>query len=201
MVFDGGADGTSWNQANNWNLTVNADGTPAIPGDPPTPPTNEFNANIGGNFTVLLDGTMVGQTAFRTRTGVTTPGKFNVTGGSLIVTDDIVVGQSAKGTMTMSGGEVTTGDDFFVDDAGDFGSVFTLSGGELHVGDKMQMGNHGQFIMTGGHLVADDDFYWLGNSTATIDSGLLEQFDKVNMGDATPMGPARLVINGGVLRQ
>jgi hypothetical protein len=198
MFFDGGGDGTSWNQATNWNVTLNPDGTPTS-GDPATPPTGQYTANIP-LLGVVLDATMPGQTAFRVRTGVTTEGSFNVTGGSLEVTDDISVGHSAKGTMTMSGGAVTLGDDFFIDEQGDFGSTFTLNGGELHVIDRIVMGNHGNFVVNGGHIVADDDFFFFGNSTQTINGGLLEQFDKLSNGPATPMGPARLKINGGIVR-
>lgn len=199
MFFDGGADGTSWNLGNNWNQTANPDGTPAA-GDPATPPTSQFTANINGNFTVLLSAAMANQATFRTRTGVTTPGTFNMTGGTLEVTDDVSVGHSAKGTMTMSGGNLTLGDDFFIDEQGAFGSTFTLSGGELHVIDRIVMGNQGNFVMNGGHIVADDDFFFFGNSTQTINGGLLEQFDKLSNGPATPAGPARLKINGGIMR-
>jgi hypothetical protein len=199
MNFDGGADGTSWNQANNWNQTANPDGTPAS-GDPATPPTSQFTANVNGNLTALIDGTMAGQTAFRTRVGVTTAGTLNVTGGSLSVTDDISVGHSAQGNMTISGGLVELGDDFFIDEQGAFGSTFTMDGGELHVIDRIVMGNQGSLVVNGGHIVADDDFFFFGNSTQTINGGLLEQFDKLSNGPATPAGPARLKINGGIVR-
>lgn len=198
MRFDGGGDGTSWNQANNWEHVADPDGVPTS-GNPATPPTPAYTATIG-QLGVVLDGTMLGQTAFRVQTGVTTEGSFNVTGGSLNVGDDITVGQSAKGTMTMSGGEVTLGDDFFIDNAGAFGSTFTLSGGTLHVVDRIVMGNSGNLVVNGGHIVADDDFFFLGTSTQTINGGLLEQFDKLNNGNATPAGPARLKINGGIVR-
>jgi len=198
MSFDGGGDGTSWNQANNWEHVADPDGVPTS-GNPATPPTNQYTATIG-QLGVLIDGSMVGLTAFRVQTGVTTEGSLNITGGSLNVTDDITVGQSAKGTMTMSGGEVTLGDDFFIDNAGAFGSTFTLSGGNLHVVDRIVMGNSGNLVVNGGHIVADDDFFFLGTSTQTINGGLLEQFDKLNNGNATPDGPARLKINGGIVR-
>jgi len=199
MFFDGGADGTSWNQANNWNQTANPDGTPAA-GDPATPPTSGYTANINGNFTVLLSAAMANQATFRTRTGVTTPGTFNMTGGTLDVTDDVSVGHSAKGTMTMSGGDLNVGDDFFIDEQGAFGSTFTMSGGTLHMFDRIVMGNQGNLVINGGHIIAEDDFFFFGNSTQTINGGLLEQFDKLSNGPATPMGPARLKINGGIMR-
>lgn len=198
MRFDGGADGSSWNQANNWEHVAEPDGTPTS-GNPPTPPTNQYTANIPVAG-VVLDNTMPGQTAFRVRTGVTTPGSFTMSGGSLVVTDDVSVGHSAQGTMLMSGGDLTLGDDFFIDEQGNFGSTFTMTGGTLHVIDRIVMGNQGNLVVTGGHIVADDDFFFFGNSTQTIQGGLLEQFDKLSNGPATPMGPARLKINGGILR-
>lgn len=198
MSFDGGGDGSSWNQAANWNHVADPDGVPTS-GDPPTPPTSQYTANIG-QLGVVLDSTMVGQTAFRVRTGVMTEGSFNVTGGSLVVTDDISVGHSAKGTMTMSDGTVELGDDFFIDEQGAFGSTFTMTGGTLHVIDRLVMGNTGNLVVEGGHIIADDDFFFFGNSTQTINGGLLEQFDKLSNGPATPSGPARLKINGGIVR-
>jgi hypothetical protein len=70
----------------------------------------------------------------------------------------------------------------------------------LRMGDRITMGNQGNFVMNGGNIIADDDFFFLGNSTQTINGGLLEQFDKLNNGNATPSGPARLKINGGIIR-
>jgi hypothetical protein len=198
MNFDGGADGTSWNQANNWEHVADPDGVPTS-GNPPTPPTGQYTANIGMSG-VLLDATMGVQATFRTRVGVTTPGSFTMTGGTLNVGDDITVGQSAMGTMTFDDGEITVVDDFFIDNGGAFGSTFTMNGGTLRMGDRITMGNQGNFVMNGGHIIADDDFYFLGNSTQTINGGLLEQFDKLNNGNATPSGPARLKINGGIIR-
>lgn len=198
MRFDGGGNGTSWDQANNWEHVADPDGVPTS-GNPATPPTSQYTAQIG-QLGVLIDGMMAGQTAFRVHTGVTTEGSLNITGGTLNVADDISAGQSAKGTITMSGGEVTVGDDFFIDNAGAFGSTFTLSGGTLRMGDRITMGNSGNLVVNGGHIIADDDFFFLGTSTQTINGGLLEQFDKLNNGPATPAGPARLKINGGIIR-
>ena len=198
MNFDGGGDGTSWNQANNWEHVADPDGVPTS-GNPSTPPTAAYTANIGTSG-VLLSAAMGTQATFRTRVGVTTPGSFTMTGGTLNVGDDITVGQSAMGTMTFNGGEITVVDDFFIDNGGAFGSTFTMNGGTLRMGDRITMGNQGNFVMNGGHIIADDDFFFLGNSTQTINGGLLEQFDKLNNGNATPSGPARLKINGGIIR-
>ncbi len=206
MVFDGGADGTSWNQANNWNQTVNSDGSPAAPpGDPATPPTNNFFAHIGGNFTVSITAAQGTQNSFTTRVGVGTPGTLNVTGGSLVAFDDITIGQTAKGTVTISAGLLDNGDDFNIDNSvgGDYGSSLTVNGGTVHIFDRLQMNNHGSLVVNAGYLWAEDDFFFFGNSTQTINGGLLEQFDKLAFGDATnipPTGVARLKINGGIVR-
>jgi hypothetical protein len=199
MNFDGGGDGTSWNQAANWNHLVLPDGTPTS-GDPPTPPTGQYTANIPLVVPVLLDATMGAQEVFRVRTGVGTPGSFTMSGSTLNVNDDVSVGHSAQGTMLLSGGTLTVGDDFFIDEQGDFGSTFTMSGGTLNMRDRIVMGNHGNLVITGGHIVADDDFFFFGNSSQTISGGLIEQFDKLSNGPATPAGPARLKISGGTVR-
>ena len=199
MTFDGGGDGTSWNQPANWNHIALPDGTPTS-GDPPTPPTGQYTANIPLVVPVLLDGTMGAQTAFRVRSGVGTAGSFTMSGGTLDVGDDVSVGHSAKGTMLLSSGALTVGDDFFIDEQGNFGSTFTMSGGSLHMLDRIVMGNQGNLVITGGHIVAEDDFFFLGNSTQNISGGLIEQFDKISNGPATPAGPARLKISGGTVR-
>jgi len=198
MNFDGGGDGSSWNQANNWEHVAEPDGTPTS-GNPPTPPTSGYTANIG-QLGVVLDNAMGSQATFRTRVGVTTPGSFNMTGGSMEVTDDVTLGQSAMGTMTMSGGVLTLGDDFFIDQLGAFGSSLTISGGRINIIDRLMMENQGHLQMNGGEIIAEDDFYVLGTSTVTLTGGLMSTIDKLNMGNATPAGPARLKIDGGIVR-
>ena len=65
--FDGGGDGTSWDDANNWEQVTDPFGGP-ISGNPATPPGPTTSAHIplAG---VVLDNTMPGQTALDVHIG------------------------------------------------------------------------------------------------------------------------------------
>lgn len=222
--FDGGGDGTSWDDAINWEQVLDDGGLPTS-GDPATPPSAITSAEIpmGG---VVIDNTMPGQTALDVRIGTaagtgsmsmsggdlaasrdfnigadgagTNGGSFNLSGGALTAGDDISVGNGtgSAGSMTMSDGSAGVADDFNINSD----STLTLSGGTISIGDRLVMQGNGILVMNGGEIIADDDFYILDNATVTIESGLMATIDKINMGDATPAGPARLTINGGIMR-
>jgi hypothetical protein len=223
--FDGGGDGTSWDEAVNWEQVLDPFGAP-ISGDPATPPGPTTSAAIPLSG-VILDNTMLGQTALDVHIGTTdgagslgmsggdltvrdfnvgsdaggsNGGTFNVTGGALSAGDDVSVGNGSQGAMSMSNGMVTVGDDFFIDSVADKNSTVSLTGGTIHIVDRLVMGNNGSLHVDGGEIIADDDFYILDTATVTIDSGLMSTIDKLNMGGATPAGPARLTINGGIMR-
>jgi hypothetical protein len=223
--FDGGGDGTSWDDANNWEQVLDPNGNP-ISGNPATPPGPTTSAAIplAG---VVIDNTMAGQTALDVHIGTadgagslgasggdlttrdfnvgshaggTNAGSFAVSNGTINIGDDLTIGNGSQGTMTMSGGVVNIGDDFFFDLASDKGSSLTMTGGRINLVDRMQMGNNSHLLVDGGEIIADDDFYVLDTATVTIESGLMATIDKLNMGGATPTGPARLLINGGIMR-
>ena len=129
--FDGGGDGTSWDDAINWEQVLDPNGFPTS-GDPVAPPSAVTSAEIP------LAGAVVnsaGQTALDVRIGGTAgtldissgqltvrdmfvgsgnPGALSVSGGTLIAGDDILIGDGSAGTMTMSNGAASTGDDFIV---------------------------------------------------------------------------------------
>lgn len=197
-TFDGGGDGTSWDDPANWSVTLNPDETPGDLSDPATPP-NPITAARIPLLGVVIDNTMPGQTAYDVWVG-TASGNGSLTlsaGGGLDSSDDIEIGVGGGiGTMTMTGGNASTGDDLNIGP----GSLLHISDGTFHVGDKTNMSGDGNLIMDGGEIIGDDDFYVLDTSTVTINDGLMSTFDKLNMGGATPAGPARLTINGGIMR-
>jgi len=223
--FDGGGDGTSWDDAANWEQVLDPFGTP-ISGNPPTPPGSTTSAHIPISGAVI-DGTMPGQTALDVHIGTAdgagslsasggdltsrdlnigsdaggnNAGSFAISNGTINLNDDLTVGNGSQGIMTMTGGTVNIGDDWFVDVFNDESSSISMTGGRINLIDRMQMGNNGHLLVDGGEIIADDDFYVLDTSTVTIESGLMSTIDKLNMGGATPAGPARLVINGGIMR-
>ncbi|MGE3242518.1 MAG: PEP-CTERM sorting domain-containing protein [Pirellulales bacterium] len=196
-TFDGGGDGTSWDDPANWKVTLFPDETPGDGSDPATPPNPITAARIPLSG-VVIDSSMPGQTAFDVHVGTALGnGSLSISGGDLASGDDIELGVGGGiGTMDMSGGTASTGDDFNIG----AGSSLHMSGGSIHLGDRLQMSATSSLVMDGGEIIADDDFYVLGTSTVTMNGGLMSTIDKLNMGGDTPSGPARLIINGGIMR-
>jgi hypothetical protein len=197
-TFDGGGDGTSWDDPANWSVTLLPDETPGDGSNPVAPPNPITAARIPLTG-VVIDSTMPGQTAFDVHVGTALGnGSLSISaGGGLDSSDDIELGIGGGiGTMEMSGGSASTGDDFSIN----AGSSLHMSGGSIHLGDRLQMAADAALVMDGGEIIADDDFYVLDTSTVTINGGLMSTIDKLNMGGATPAGPARLIINGGIMR-
>lgn len=218
--FDAGGDGTSWDDANNWEQVTDPDGNP-ISGDPATPPDPMTSADLPLPG-VVIDSTMPGQTALDVNIGTASgagslsisggdltardvnvggaipdPGRgnsgdLNVSGGQLVAGDDITVGRDFAGTMTQSNGMTSTGDDFFVN----ADSSFTMTGGSLFVGDRLVTEANGTVHVDGGDIVADDDFFFFGASQITVDSGSMTVFDKMRMDDPG----AKVTVNGGLVR-
>lgn len=197
-TFDGGGDGTSWDDPANWGVTILPDDSPGDGSNPVAPPNPITAARIPLPG-VVIDSTMPGQTAFDVHIG-TALGNGSLTisaGGGLDSGDDIEIGVGGGvGTMTMTGGSASTGDDFNIG----ADSSLLMSGGTIHIGDRLQMSSNASLIMDGGEIIADDDFYILETSTVTLNGGLMSTIDKLNMGGDTPAGPARLTINGGIMR-
>ncbi len=196
-TFDGGGDGTSWDDPANWGITILPDDSPGDGSNPVAPP-NPITAARIPLAGVVIDNTMPGQTAFDVHVGTALGnGSLTISGGGLDSGDDIELGVGGGiGSMIMTGGSASTGDDFNI---GANSSLY-MSAGTVHIGDRLQMSSNGSLVMDGGEIIADDDFYILDTSTVTINGGLMSTIDKLNMGGATPAGPARLTINGGIMR-
>lgn len=218
--FDGGGDGTSWDQATNWERVFDSNGLP-ISGNPATPPDASTSADIP-QLGVVIDGTMPGQTALdlgigtangvgmlsMTGGGLTlrdmfvgndvngiNPGTFHMAGGTLVAGDDITVGATVMGTMTISNGAASTGDDFILNTK----SSLTVTGGTLLVGDRLTTDGNASLLVDGGDVTVDDDFFLFGDAQVTVDSGSIVVFDKLRFDD-DDLKNGKLTINGGVVR-
>lgn len=219
--FDAGGDGTSWDDALNWEEVLDPFGLPTS-GDPATPPSPMTTADIPLLGVVLIDGTQAGQTALDVNIGtgagggsVTLSGGdltardvnvgsddaginiglLAVSGGSLVSNDDITLGDGSVGIMTMSGGAASTNDDFTINT----NSSLTMNGGTLDVGDRLILNDNAGLILNGGEIVADDDFFFFGNSQITVNGGSMIVADKMRFdGDDSKNG--KVTINSGVVR-
>lgn len=215
--FDGGGDGTSWDDATNWEQVLDSNGNP-ISGDPATPPSSVTSADIP-LLGVVIDSTMPGQTALDTRIGTANgagslnisggdltlrdlfvgssgnAGTLDVSGGTLTAGDDITIGDGSPGTMTISDGAVSTSDDFLVN----ANSSLAMTGGTLFVGDRLITADSAILLNDGGEIIVDDDFFFFGDPQMTVDSGSMIAFDKLRFDDDTTRN-GKLTINGGVVR-
>ena len=195
--FDGGGDGTSWDEAANWDVALNPDGTPAAGGDPAAPPDPLTAARIPV-LGVVIDGTMPGQTALDVNVGTANgPGSLIVSGGDLTSGDDVELGQAGggnAGTMMMSDGTVTTDDDLTINT----NSSFHMTGGTFNVGDRLNMFDNATLTLDGGEIIADDDFFFFGSSQVTVNGGLMEVADKLRFDDTLTTG--KVTINSGIVR-
>lgn len=216
--FDGGGDGTSWDESTNWERVLDPNGLP-ISGNPVSPPDSVTSAEIP-LLGASVDGTMPGQTALDVRIGTAdgagslsisgggldasrdiavgsgvNAGTLSVSGGNLSAGDDIIVGAGSMGTMHMTNGLVITGDDVFVN----AGGLLDMLGGVMSIGDRLVMEDNATLFLGGGQIIVDDDAFLFGDSQSTVDGGLLLAADKLRF-DNDPLTNALLTINGGVVR-
>lgn len=216
--FDGGGDGTSWNDALNWERVTDPNGNP-ISGNPAAPPDAVTSADLP-LLGVLIDGGMPGQTALDVNIGTLGgagslgmsgggltirdlfvgaggTGAMTISGGSLIAGDDITIGSGAAGTMTISAAAMaSTSDDVFVN----ADSSLTVTGGVLDIGDRLIANDNATITVDGGTIIGNDDFQFFGDSQITIASGLMEVVDKLYFDTVSRATGGKLTINGGVVR-
>jgi hypothetical protein len=217
--FDGGGDGSSWEDAANWEQKLDPNGNP-ISGDPATPPAPVTSADVPSTGVVISG---AGQTALDVNVGTgagtgnltvtatgditlrdlnvgadgsgANPGALQVHGGTIVSGDDITIGAGSTGTMNQTGGNVSTNDDFNIN----ANSSVSITGGTLHIGDRLNMDSNADLVLDGGQIIADDDFYIFGDSTVTVHSGLMTTIDKLRFDDDDTKN-GRLTINGGIVR-
>jgi hypothetical protein len=219
--FDGGGDGTSWDDATNWEQVADPLGFP-ISGNPASPPDGITSADVP-QIGVVIDNTMPGQTALDLSIGTGSgggslnvsggdltvrdafvgrdagginAGTLTMTGGTLIAGDDIRVGVGSAGMMTMSSGATaSTADDFAVG----LGGSLVMTGGMIDVGDRLNAVDDGNILLDGGAIVVHDDIQLFGDSQSTVNSGLMLAADKLYF-DVDPTKNGKLTINGGGAR-
>ena len=212
--FDGGGDGTSWDDATNWEQVLDPDGLP-ISGNPATPPDGETSAEIplagvvvnsagqtaldvrigtanGAGSLDVSGGQLLGSRDVSVGSGVNS-GVLSVSGGDLIAGDDITVGDGSIGTMDVTSGQVSTNDDFVINS----GSRLDMSGGMISIGDRLILNGDGVVDLVSGDIVVDDDAFIFDNSQVTVSGGLLLVADKVRLNDI--LNP-QLIIDGGIVR-
>lgn len=219
--FDGGGDGTSWDDAANWEQKLDAFGNP-ISGDPATPPSPTTSADIPLLGVVLVDNTQPGQTALDVNIGTSAGngsafitggdltvrdmnvgsdsgginiGLLSMSGGTLAAGDDITLGNGSVGVMTMSGGTASTGDDFVINS----NSSLTMTGGAINIGDRLVTEDNAGIVLSNGDIFADDDFFFFGNSQITVNGGSMIVNDKLRFDDDDSFS-GKLTINDGFVR-
>jgi hypothetical protein len=222
--FDGGGDGTSWDDALNWERVTDPNGNP-VSGNPGTPPDAITTADIPLTG-VVIDNTMPGQTALDVNVGTAggvgtldisggglivsrdlnvggdsgfvglNTGSLDMTGGLLDAGDDINVGVISAGQMVMSDGIAYTGDDFFVG----LDSSLTMTGGSIDIGDRLVTSDNATILIDGGTVIIADDFFLFGDAQVTVDSGFMTVRDKLRFDPVEPPAAGKLTINGGGVR-
>jgi hypothetical protein len=126
----------------------------------------------------------------------TNGGSLDLSGTTLLAAgDDITVGAGSTGTMTMSGGTASTGDDFNING----GSSVTVTGGNINIGDRLNMLGDASLIVDGGDIFADDDFFFFEDSQITVNSGSMIVNDKLRFDDSEAFN-GKLTINSGFVR-
>jgi len=219
--FDGGGDGTSWSDPNNWEHVSDPNGVP-VGGNPTAPPDALTDANIpiagavatagstglnvrvgtaagAGSLSLGAGGSLTSTSSIRIGADPNASangGTLDITGGTLVSGNDIFAGNGSVGVITMSGGSATTDDDFFVN----AGSSFTMTGGTLEVGDNFQTSGDASITIDGGTYKGFDDLRLSGVPLWTVDSGFVEVRDKIRF-EADPNVPdGQMTINGGLVR-
>lgn len=193
--FDGGGDGTSWSDPNNWEYVSDPNGVP-VGGNPATPPTPTTQAEISQLGAVVDPNSYAHDVFVGTASGA---GSLSLgAGAGLASSDDIEVGSGGgAGTMTMTDGTASAGDDFFIR----AGSSLNKTGGSIDVGDRLIFEGNGSLTNDAGDIIAHDDFFFFDDAQITVNGGLMEVADKMRF-DFDPnnfTGP-KVTINSGIVR-
>ncbi len=129
------------------------------------------------------------------------PGTFNLSGGT-VTTDTLWIGSGSHGEMNMSGGEVNTRGNFYLDWTFDAGSHFSMTGGVVNVGTDLRMHRNSSLHLDGGTMLisgaaglgwADSVVAQTPNVTVNLSSGLLESASFLRV-------EGSVVVDGGILR-
>jgi len=153
-----------------------------------------------GSFTVAGGTSLVGGLL---RAGVNGVGTISVVGGQLVATNEnVVIGYSGEGQMTVSNGSVRTLG-VIVGQLGGATGTLTANGGTVNVSGSLTIGDCatnavGQVLLTGGNLIVSNAghtaFIDVRNGTLILNSGVL-RVDVLVMTNVC----GRIVWNGGSL--
>jgi len=183
--FDGDFDGASWDEATNWEETVDPFGVPTS-GDPATPPSAVTSVDIplAG---VVVDGTMAGQTALDTKIGTAGgTGSVALNGTGALTIKDLFVGKDETlvapngGAFAMTGGTLTSTDDIEV------------GNGQVNGGSPNAFSSVGTMTMSAGLVDVNDDFFIRLGSSLTMTGGFIDIGDRLVTDD-----DATLDLDGG----
>jgi len=114
-------------------------------------------------------------------------GRYTITNGSLVVSNDVMVGDMGKGYLTVTGtAAIAVGADLRVGDGGsgaeDSGSTLTVGGGTLSIGDDLLLGDSASGA----------------DGTMTMVGGTVQVTNVMRVGDASGASGA-VTISGGQL--
>lgn len=195
-----------WQTAGNWVIVEDPIGTPTSDpaGVAPTPDTIVEIATTTGS-PIISSGAQV---AGAVRVGGTSPGRLDITGGSLEIeaasfdnntpgapdADDFEIGADNTATVSINDlngpAGIVIGDDLNVDReaASDYNSTVVISGDvTIEVNDRMELGSGSSsnlfFDFQGGVLRAGDDIRVRGGSSAEmrVSGGLVEGADELDV--------------------
>ena len=135
-------------------------------------------------------------------------GTFNMTGGSLNTSGAMNIGRAGVGTFTQSGGDVYCGNDVVIGDLAAGTGTITLDGGYLALRYWQWVGNYGTgtFIQNGGtnHVWGSNNNVLAisgrgGSGTYVMNGGLLEVQTYIRVGGWHNPGTGVLEVNGGTI--
>ncbi len=135
---------------------------------------------------------------------------MTMTGGTITIgtlgdgKSELKVGDEARGTLNMSGGSITIGDDLIIADNEDSGgSSVTLTGGTITVGKKVKVadkkGEDAAITIDGGTLTAGD-YMKVGNKAAgtfLMEDGTVTLAGKLVVGDSSDSDGSSMTMKAG----
>ncbi len=194
--FDGGGDGTSWSDPNNWEHVSDPNGVP-VGGNPASPPSSSTIANVP-MLDVVVDPNSTARVAtIGTGAGA---GSLTLSAGGDLAARDFTVGNDPNasgngGTFTMTGGTLSASDDITLGNKFTTGQnantltsvgIMNMSDGAVSTGDDFFVREGSSLTVTGGTLEVGDNFQTLGtgsndSASVTIDGGTYKGFDDLRL--------------------
>jgi len=197
VLWDGGGIDDLWTTAENWVgdvLPGSGDSTRPTINDPSvSQPLVDFTVTANNTHTRIVVGADNG------------PVSLTMTGGSLTGTDYFIAGWEVGGvgTMNMSGGSLNVGGNCLVGGRGT--GTFNLSGGDMTVDDRLFLGEEygaGTLNISGGSIFVNN-YLSLARSGGTGNSGVVNMtggdIDAYCLYMGTGAGPGQINLYGGLI--